>query len=118
MRYSLIKENPGGSTVYEVWDGDLKMGTFSYFISEAGRFYIKEIRLSAGSRAEEVFHAVIQFLEYKAAVSADGPVYVRVDEKNHFQIRHYLEQGFYSIDTEEKTDASGRESRIIVMRNR
>lgn len=118
LRYYQKEQKPDGRIIYEAWDADRKMSTFSYRITEEGRFFVEEVRLSYGVDADPVFRAVIQFLEYKAGVSVNGPVYVRIDQKNHYLIRHYLDHGFYSIDTEETVDAYGRECKIMIMRNR
>lgn len=118
MRYQMTGKDRDGNVCYEVLDREKRAGVFSYRIFPDQRFFIQEIRLSAGCEPDRMFSAVLNFLEYKAAVSRAAPVYVRIHEKNLYAIRQFLEHGYYSIDTEVRTDEGGEESRFVILRNR
>ena len=120
MRY-LLNENMhdhSGVICYTVWDKDRQTGHFSYRITEENQFFIEAIWVDVPDPQDGVFRAVLGFLEYKAAASHAGPVYVRIHEKNVYMLDRYLANGFYSIDTVVTVDNHGNENRILILRNR
>ena len=120
MRF-LLNDNHhdhSGTIRYTVWENDRQVGHFSYRITEDARFYVEAIWVDAADPNDRIFRAIINFLEYKAAVSHTEPVYIRIHEKNEYLLDRYLANGFYSIDTEITVDDHGNENRILILRNR